>query len=48
METKTYPLISIRISDEQMTDLRRRCSKNRMSLADYVRAMLFPVEEKKA
>ena len=47
MEPKTYPLIAIRVSSEQMTDLRRRCNENRMTLADYVRAVLFPVGKKR-
>ena len=39
---KKYPMISVRVKREQFEYLRRECQAKNISLADYVRAVLFP------
>ena len=41
---KEYPMLSLRITPEQRSDLRRRSVENGLSIPDYARAVLFPFE----
>lgn len=41
---KKYPMISIRVKREQFEYLRRECQAKKLTLADYVRAVLFPFD----
>jgi len=41
---KQYPMISVRVKREQFEYIRRECESKNLSLADYVRAVLFPFD----
>ncbi len=43
-QEKEYPMISVRVKREQFEYLRRECQAKNLSLADYVRAVLFPFD----
>jgi len=41
---KFYPLLSVRISEEQMSNLRRWAKERSVKVPEYVRTILFPFE----
>lgn len=43
-EKKKYPLLSVRISEEQREQLRRQAESMGCKVPDYVRTILFPFE----
>jgi len=41
---KKYPVLSVRVSDEEMTHIRRSSHMHGLTIPQYVRSVLVPLE----